>query len=78
MSTVHAPSSAATEALAERLFEATIDTLEIASVHIGGRLGLYRALAEAATRRRGSSRRARAPMSATSGNGSSSRPWPGS
>ena len=46
MSTVQASSSAATEALAERLFEATIDTLEIASVHIGGRLGFYRALAE--------------------------------
>ena len=46
MSTVEAHPSAATEALAERLFMATIDTLEIASVHIGGRLGFYRALAE--------------------------------
>jgi SAM-dependent methyltransferase len=36
----------ATEALAERLFAATIDTLELASVHIGGRLGFYRALAD--------------------------------
>jgi SAM-dependent methyltransferase len=35
-----------TETLAERLFMATIDTLEIASVHVGGRLGFYRALAE--------------------------------
>jgi SAM-dependent methyltransferase len=36
-----------TDALVERLFTAAIDTLEIASVHIGGRLGLYRALADA-------------------------------
>jgi SAM-dependent methyltransferase len=35
-----------TDALAERLFRATIDTLEIASVHLGGRLGFYRALAD--------------------------------
>jgi len=35
-----------TEALVERLFAATIDTLEVASVHIGGRLGLYRSLAD--------------------------------
>lgn len=34
-----------TDALVERLFAATIDTLEVASVHLGGRLGLYRALA---------------------------------
>ncbi|MGH2694015.1 MAG: SAM-dependent methyltransferase [Actinomycetota bacterium] len=47
MSTVEDPQTATSEALAERLFGATIDTLEIASVHIGGRLGFYRALAEA-------------------------------
>ncbi len=35
-----------TEALAERLFGATIATLELASVHLGGRLGLYRSLAD--------------------------------
>jgi 2-polyprenyl-3-methyl-5-hydroxy-6-metoxy-1,4-benzoquinol methylase len=35
-----------TDALVERLFAATIDTLEIASVHVGGRLGFYRALAD--------------------------------
>jgi SAM-dependent methyltransferase len=35
-----------TEALAERLFAATIDTLEIGSVYVGERLGYYRALAE--------------------------------
>ena len=46
MSTMEATSSAATETLVERLFTATVDTLEVASVHIGGRLGFYRALAE--------------------------------
>jgi SAM-dependent methyltransferase len=35
----------ATGALVERLFAATIDTLEVGSVHIGARLGFYRALA---------------------------------
>jgi SAM-dependent methyltransferase len=35
-----------TDALVERLFMATVDTLEVASVHVGGRLGFYRALAE--------------------------------
>jgi SAM-dependent methyltransferase len=35
-----------TEALTERLFEAVIATQEVASVHLGGRLGLYRALAD--------------------------------
>jgi SAM-dependent methyltransferase len=39
-----APSPEATDALVERLFHATIDTLEIASIHVGSRLGLYRAL----------------------------------
>jgi SAM-dependent methyltransferase len=43
--TTDAP-AAQTDALVERLFTATIDTLEVASVHIGGRLGFYRALAE--------------------------------
>jgi SAM-dependent methyltransferase len=38
--------TAATETLVERLFAATIDTLEVASVHLGDRLGFYRALAE--------------------------------
>jgi hypothetical protein len=38
-------SSSETEALVERLFGAAIDTLEIASVHVGGRLGFYRSLA---------------------------------
>jgi SAM-dependent methyltransferase len=33
-----------TEALVERIFEATLSTLEIAAVHIGDRLGFYRSL----------------------------------
>jgi SAM-dependent methyltransferase len=41
-----APATGGTEALVGRLFGAVIDTLEIASVHLGGRLGFYRALAE--------------------------------
>jgi predicted O-methyltransferase YrrM len=43
-----APASApagATEALAERLFQATIDFLEIASIHLGRKLGYYAELA---------------------------------
>jgi SAM-dependent methyltransferase len=41
-----APSGSATDALVERLFSAAIDTLELASVHVGGRLGFYRSLAD--------------------------------
>jgi SAM-dependent methyltransferase len=41
-----APSASETEELVERLFGAVIDTLEVASIHLGGRLGLYRALAD--------------------------------
>lgn len=37
---------AQTGELVERLFGAAVGTLELASVHIGGRLGLYRALAD--------------------------------
>ena len=36
----------ATKALAERLFASVVGSLEVASVHLGGRLGLYRALAD--------------------------------
>jgi SAM-dependent methyltransferase len=42
-----AASGSATDALVERLFMAAIGTLELASVHVGGRLGFYRALAVA-------------------------------
>jgi SAM-dependent methyltransferase len=41
-----APSASETEELVERLFGAVIDTLEVASIHLGGRLGFYRALAD--------------------------------
>ncbi|HZN75207.1 MAG TPA: class I SAM-dependent methyltransferase [Micromonosporaceae bacterium] len=41
-----APATNATDALVERLFAAVIDTLEVATVHLGGRLGFYRALAD--------------------------------
>jgi hypothetical protein len=40
-----AASDGATDALVERLFLAAIGTLELASGHVGGRLGFYRALA---------------------------------
>jgi SAM-dependent methyltransferase len=43
---VDSPTTSRTDALVERLFAATIDTLEVASVHLGGRLGFYRALAK--------------------------------
>jgi 2-polyprenyl-3-methyl-5-hydroxy-6-metoxy-1,4-benzoquinol methylase len=43
--TVEAP-AVETEVLAERLFAATIATLEVASIHLGGRLGFYRALSD--------------------------------
>ena len=46
MSTTEAPIQQAGEALAERMFGALIATMELASVHIGDRLGLYRALDE--------------------------------
>jgi SAM-dependent methyltransferase len=36
--------SSPTEALVERIFDATISTLEIAAIHIGDRLGFYRSL----------------------------------
>ncbi|MFC7449304.1 SAM-dependent methyltransferase [Rhodococcus daqingensis] len=40
-------STPTTDELAERLFSAVVDTLEVASVHLGARLGFYRALADA-------------------------------
>jgi SAM-dependent methyltransferase len=45
--TISAKTTEQTEALVQRLFGAVIDTLELASVHIGGQLGFYRALADA-------------------------------
>jgi 2-polyprenyl-3-methyl-5-hydroxy-6-metoxy-1,4-benzoquinol methylase len=46
VSTAEAPPGGATDALVERLFAATLDTLELASVHVGNRLGFYCALVE--------------------------------
>jgi SAM-dependent methyltransferase len=40
------PPSAATDALVDRLLTAAIDTLEMASIHIGGQLGFYGALVD--------------------------------
>lgn len=41
-----APDTGVTDALVERLFAAIVGTVEVASVHLGGRLGFYQALAE--------------------------------
>ena len=46
MSTTQSPPDSDTQALVDRLFAATIGTLELAAVHVGNRLGLYRALAD--------------------------------
>jgi hypothetical protein len=39
MNTAEAPPGGATDALVERLFATTLGTLELASVHLGNRLG---------------------------------------
>lgn len=44
MSTTVNVAPAQTEALVERIFQASIDTLEIAAIHVGDRLGFYRSL----------------------------------
>jgi len=46
MSTVTPPSTADAGALAERIFDASNHTMELASIHLGHRLGLYQALGE--------------------------------
>jgi SAM-dependent methyltransferase len=46
MTDIATPLTETADALVERLFDATIATLEIASVHVGCKLGLYRALAD--------------------------------
>jgi SAM-dependent methyltransferase len=46
MSTAMHPSRAQTDALAERIFAASVGALEIASIHIGDRLGYYSSLHE--------------------------------
>src|SRR3712207_8176565 len=47
MTTTETPPVDATTALAERLFDGVIATLELAAVHLGSELGWYRALSEA-------------------------------
>jgi hypothetical protein len=44
--TIEAGTAAATDALVQRLFTAVVGCLEVASVHIGGRLGFYRPLVD--------------------------------
>jgi hypothetical protein len=73
MSTTEAPGD--TDALVERLVMASIDALEIVSIHVGGRLGFYRALADDGPATPASSRRARERPSAMCASGSSSRRW---
>ena len=46
MTETAAPTEAATDALVERVFGAAIATLETASIHLGSRLGFYRALVD--------------------------------
>jgi SAM-dependent methyltransferase len=43
---VHSEAAEATEALVERVFSSAIGLFDLASIHLGDRLGLYRALAE--------------------------------
>jgi hypothetical protein len=76
-STVDTP-SAQTEALVERLFRGAIDTLELASVHVGGRLGFYRALADSGEATPGELAARTGTVEATCASGSSSRPSPAS
>ena len=67
------------DAFAERLFGAALGAYELMTVHLGDRLGYYRALAEESDglTSAGSPRRP-APTSATRASGSSSRRSPGS
>ena len=63
------------DALASRLFEATLGLMDLGAVHIGDRLGLYRAPRAAGTRDgvRSAGCRDAGPRSATFASGSSSR-----
>jgi hypothetical protein len=46
MEDVSIDGAARSAALAERLFQATLNTWDIATVYLGDRLGLYRALSD--------------------------------
>ena len=64
-----------TEALVERVFASAIALFDLATIHIGERLGLYRALREHGPADGRRARRAdRRRTSATCASGSSSRP----
>ena len=67
---------AATEALAERLFAACIGALDLLHVYVGDQLGLYGASPPTAPSPPASSPNGRAFMSATPGNGWSTRRSP--
>jgi hypothetical protein len=73
-----AASDSATDALVERLFMAAIGTLELASVHVGGRLGFIAPSRSGAMRRRVSWPLVPMPTSAMCVSGSKSRPLPAS
>ena len=59
------------DAFVGRIFQSSLAGLEMLTVYLGNRLGLYQALAPPLN-----SRRATTPASATSANGWSSRPQP--
>jgi SAM-dependent methyltransferase len=46
MATVHAGAAERRDVLVERLFQATVAAMDVVSVYLGARLGLYRALAD--------------------------------
>ena len=67
------------EALAERVFGAALGAMDLLSIYLGDRLGLYRgAGGRGRAPRRRAGRRGRASTSATSASGWSSRPSPAS
>ena len=72
------PSTAARDALVDRLFQAAVATFDLFSVYLGDRLGLYRALADCGRRRPGSWRRRPGSTRGMRASGSSSRRRPGS
>jgi hypothetical protein len=66
------------EAFADRLFRSALGYFDILSIHLGGRLGLYRTLAEAGPTTSHASPSARGSTNDTRANGSSSNRPPGS
>ena len=64
------------EALAERVFEATIGALELNAIYLGMKLGLYGALASGGSHRVGARRAGGDRGALRAASGSSSRRWP--